>query len=92
MKLIYAGVAVLLATAGCAGSDKPADPALVLHEARLGRARTFASITNSISKNPAAADSILAAVGQTRESLENAVCEIAGDSVMSVAYVAAKGP
>jgi hypothetical protein len=84
--------ALLLATAACAGGEKKSDTTVVATDAApgSGRARTAASVANAIEANPAKADSILKAAGYTRDSFQQAMYEIAADSVMSAEYAAAK--
>jgi hypothetical protein len=82
--------ALLLATAACAGGEKKSDSAAVAAAPANNRARTAASVANAIEANPAQADSILRAAGYTRDSFQQAMYEIAGDSAMSADYAAAK--
>lgn len=85
--------ALLLATVACASGEKKSDTtaaAATLATPADNRARTAASVANAIEANPAKADSILKAAGYTRDSFQQAMYEIAGDSAMSADYAAAK--
>jgi hypothetical protein len=78
MRHISLPAALLLCIASCA-RDKTA-----------GTATTAAAIAKAIAAKPAAADSILKANGQTSDSFEAMMYDIASDSAMSVAYAAAR--
>ena len=82
--------ALLLATVGCAGSEKKDDTTALAAAPAPSRARTAASVANAIEANPAGADSILRAAGYTRDSFQQVMYEIAADSAMSAEYAAAK--
>lgn len=91
-------VLLLVAAAGCARESDTADtvamadtaaaaPAVAPVDARAGEA---ARVTKAMEANPAAADSILAAAGYTRDSFQQLMYDIAADSAASASYEAAK--
>ena len=90
MKALTVMTAMLVTIAACAGGDKKSDTTAVAGTPAGNRARTAASVANAIEANPAGADSILRAAGYTRDSFQQAMYEIAGDSAMSAEYAAAK--
>ena len=84
MRILIIG-AVLLTVAGCKGgqsADASASDPVV----------KAAMTANAIKARPAAADSILAAAGYTRDSFQKLMYEIAADSAKSATYAAAKTP
>lgn len=85
MRTIIVG-AVLLAAAGCSRGQSASD-------ATASDPVVKAAMTaNAIKARPAAADSILAASGYTRDSFQKLMYEIAADSTKSATYAAAKTP
>jgi hypothetical protein len=88
---------LLLAAAGCAREANDADVAMSDTAATIAapaddRARAAAMVSNAIAANPAAADSILAANGHTRDSFQQLMYDIAADSTLSATYAATKAP
>jgi len=98
MKSLFAGAAMLLAVAGCGKVEKNVDKATPEGTAaakiasNVDRARDAARVANAMKEHPAAADSVLAAAGFSRDSFEKTMFEIAADSAMSAEYAAAKKP
>ena len=92
MRVLYLGLAALLAVSACAKSDTTADTAVAVTPSPAGRARTAAMTANAVAANPSAADSILTAAGHTHDSFQKLMYEIASDSVMSAAYASVKNP
>lgn len=91
MRVLYLGLAALLAVSACAKNDKTADTGQ-LAPSPVDLARSAALTANAVAANPAAADSILKAAGHTQESFQRQMYEIAADSEMSAAYTSAKNP
>jgi hypothetical protein len=89
MTRIFLAAALVLAVA-CAKGDTAADTAATAAAPTTDRATAAATISNAIAANPAAADSILTANGYTRETFQQALFDIASDSVQSATYAAAK--
>ncbi len=92
MRVIYFGLAALLAVSACAKNDKTTDTSAGLAPSPTALARTAALTANALAANPTAADSILKAAGHTQESFQRQMYEIAADSEMSAAYASAKKP
>ncbi len=92
MRVLYLGLAALLAVSACAKNDKTADTGAQLAPSPTDLARSAALIANAVASNPAAADSILKAAGHTQESFQRQMYEIAADSEMSAVYASAKNP
>ena len=92
MRVIYFGLAALLAVSACAKNDKSADTSGGLAPSPVELARSAALTANAVAANPTAADSILKAAGHTQESFQRQMYEIAADSEMSAAYASAKNP
>lgn len=92
MRVLYLGLAALLAGSACANSEKTADTAAEVTPSATDRARRAALIANAVAANPVAADSVLKAAGHTQDSFQRLMYEIASDSVMSAAYAGAKNP
>ncbi len=90
MRVLYVGLAALLAVSGCKGGEKGADTAVVTATLAADRALSAAVTADAIAANPAAADSILGAAGYSRESFDKLMFEIAADSAMSAAYAGAR--
>lgn len=90
MRVLYLGLAALVAVSGCKGSETSADTTVVAATPAADRARSAAVAANAIAANPAAADSILKAGGYTRDGFEKLMYEIAADSAMSAAYASAR--
>ncbi len=90
MRVLYVGLAALLAVSGCKGGEKGADTAVEAATPAADRARSAAATADAIAANPSAADSILGAAGFTRDSFDKLMFEIAADSAMSAAYAGAK--
>lgn len=90
MRVLYVGLAVLLAVSACAKGDKGADTTAVAATSAVDRARSAAVTANAMAANPSAADSILTAAGYTRDSFQKLMYEIAADSAMSAEYARAK--
>ena len=82
---------LFLCVAACA-RDKAANTANQSGASAAGadRAAAAAAIANAVAAKPAAADSILKANGQTTESFQALMYDIASDSAMSVRYAAAR--
>jgi hypothetical protein len=81
---------LVLATACAKGGSDGTDTTAAAVPATADRATTAAAISNAISANPAAADSILKANGYTPEEFNRVMFEIASDSAQSARYAAAK--
>jgi len=84
---------LFLLAAGCGGGEKPSTtaqdkPARALTTIEL--ATEAARVANAIEALPTRADSILKAAGQTPESFQQMMYQIAADSAMSAAYAAAR--
>ncbi len=92
MRVIYLGLAALLAVSACAKNDKNADTAAQLAPSPVELARSAALTANALAANPTSADSILKAAGHTQESFQRQMYEIAADSEMSAAYASARKP
>jgi hypothetical protein len=92
MRVLYLGLAALLAVSACAKNDKTADTGAQLAPSPTDLARSAALVANAVAANPAAADSILKAAGHTQESFQRQMYEIAADSAMSAVYAKAKNP
>ena len=92
MRVLYLGLAALLAVSACAKSDKTADAAAEVTSSATDRARGAALTANAIAASPMAADSILTAAGHTQASFQKLMYEIAVDSALSAAYTSAKNP
>ena len=90
MRVLYVGLAALLAVSGCKGGEQGAGTAVEAATPAEGRARSAAVTADAIAANPAAADSILSAAGYSRESFDKLMFEIAADSAMSAAYAGAR--
>jgi hypothetical protein len=85
MRTFIIGV-VLLTAAGCKGGQSASDASASDPVVKA------AATANAIKARPAAADSILAAAGYTRDSFQKLMYEIAADSAKSATYAAAKTP
>lgn len=92
MRVLYLGLATLLAVSACAKNDKTTSAAVEAAPSPADRARNAALTANAVAANPAAADSILKAAGHTQDSFQKLMYEIAADSVMSAAYASARNP
>jgi len=86
MRILFLGVATLLAASACTKADKGETTSAPAPS----RARTAALTANAIAANPAAADSILNAGGYTPDGFQNLMYEIAADSAMSAEYAGAR--
>lgn len=92
MRHLRLGSAVLLLVAACARGEQKVDTTHTEAAAPgADRVQTAAAVADAIERNPAAADSILRSAGYTRDSFQQAMYEIASDSAMSAAYMAARG-
>lgn len=93
MKVLWLGVALLLAATGCArGGEQPdaAVAAAAATAATADRAVAAAALADAIAANPALADSILSSAGYTPDGFQKLMYEIAADSAMSASYTAAR--
>lgn len=89
MRVLYVGLAALLAVSGCKGGDNGDEPAGVA-ATDADRARVAAKAADAIAANPVAADSILKAAGYTRDSYQVLMYEVAADSAMSAVFASAR--
>ena len=92
MRVIYFGLAALLAVSACAKNDKTTDTSAGLAPSPVELARSAALTANALAANPTAADSLLQAAGHPQESFPGQMFEVAADWVMSAAYAGAKNP
>lgn len=98
MKSLIAGAVIMLGVVACGKTEQNVDKATPEGAAaakvasNVDRARDAARVANAMKEHPAAADSVLAAAGFSRDSFEKTMFEIAADSAMSAEYAAAKKP
>lgn len=92
MRYLTISAAALCALAACRGGGRRDDTARAAAMSPADSARAAARTANAIAANPAAADSILAASGYTRDGFQEFMYRVAGDSAMSAAYAAVKSP
>lgn len=81
---------VAFAVAACARDAGNAGDTAVATGTQTDSATAAATISNAISANPAATDSILRANGHTAESFERLLYDIAADSTLSSRYAAVR--
>ena len=95
-RALVAGVAAVIALAGCQQARQAADSAQAQATPAAGMAAELppdvalaVDLARAVEANPAAADSILAAHQLTRAGLDSLMFAIAADSAKAAAYSAA---